>query len=165
MTDVYRTPRHTTRHAASRLDHVLSRFVAHPTEPWRQVAKCETCGMTAQFWHDMGGKLQIDGDAVALHCNPTQRPAARKLILEDVDKLAPGMELYHLYDKSASGRPTRYRIASQIKRWKRDPNRFSFSIKYGIKSYTYRIEDEDTLGQFTTDDPETYRFPSERIVL
>jgi len=164
MTDK-RTPLAEARHLASRQDHVLSRFTDHPTEPYVRIAKCATCGMTAQFWRDMSGKFQIGGDAVILHCSPIQRPAARPLTLADLDRLYPGKELYSLYDKNSSGRPTRYRIASQIKRWKRDERRFSFSIKYGIKSYTYRIESEELLAHFTTDDPETYKFPSEFVIL
>lgn len=70
-----------------------------------------------------------------------ERIALRPIILEEAKGLRYGDDVYMLDDY---GQAAQVRVASKIKRWKRDPDRVEFFVKYGLYD-SYRINTNDIL--------------------
>jgi hypothetical protein len=78
-----------------------------------------------------------------------ERIALRPITLEEAKRLDYGDELWML---DRYGEAVRVRVVSKVKRWKRDPDRVEFSVKYGLYE-TIRVTTDDILrGEVLVED-------------
>ena len=145
---------------ASRLDHVIAGW-RNAFQPSLYEGRCTACNMDVMVWYDDENTLQMSGQALVNHCAPQPRPAARPMTVDDLDGLYPGKEVYMLYEYNKRNIPLRLRLASQVQRWKREPSRFRFSLRYGIERHTYVINTPEQLAHLTLDTPGDFKFPHE----
>ncbi len=69
--------------------------------------------------------------------------------LNEVYELKHGQELYSMNVPDSQGYPATVRVTGQVKRWKRDPERFKVPVKHGLYDSFY-IE-PDNRDQWTLD--------------
>lgn len=149
--------RKTAAKLAGRQDHVLTRFRQTP-HPNVLKATCTSCDMEVYLETHADGFTTIYGNATREHCAPQSRPVAKPLTISDLPRITAHAKLYHLTARNADGTPLRYRMASVVKRWKTQPDRFRFSLKYGFSARTIIITNEDELAALTLDSPDTHHF-------
>lgn len=70
-----------------------------------------------------------------------ERIALRPITLDEAKRLRYGDQVYMLDDY---GQAAPVRVVSMIKRWKRDPDRIEFSVKFGLYD-VHRIYTSDIL--------------------
>jgi hypothetical protein len=164
MTSSTQAPARTRKDArtrAERHEHELTKFVTIPREgELVDHAMCTSCGLEAIITDVGDGHFVTTGPALRLHCAPIAKPRAQPLTVADLPRLTLGTTVYALYETNSRNEPTRFRVSSQIKRWKREPERFQFSIKWGLYA-TYVIVTADQLAQLTLDNPSDYKFPND----
>jgi len=69
------------------------------------------------------------------------------MTLDEAKRLKIGDRVYVTGENKKDGTPRMWRVAGQTKLWKKNPNRISIPVKYGLREWGHITEDNVHLAQ------------------